>query len=136
MWSIWFRAGTPDQNEELHRLVELAASGEADRETLIAGFDQLISLAPEFAEAYHQRAMVHLHHSDLAKTIKDCERALKLNPHHFAAAGCMGQCYLKQRKLKAALRAFRRSFRVNPNREEVQEAILSLEKTLGEEGKR
>jgi cytochrome c-type biogenesis protein CcmH/NrfG len=70
------------------------------------------------------------------KSIKDCERTLKLNPQHFGAAGGMAQCFLKQRKLRAALRAFRRSCRINPNLEEVNQAIESLEKTLGEEGRR
>jgi cytochrome c-type biogenesis protein CcmH/NrfG len=44
----------------------------------------------------------------------------------------MAQCYLKQRKLRAALRAFRRSYRINPNLDDVHQAIQSLEETLGE----
>jgi tetratricopeptide (TPR) repeat protein len=140
LWSIWFRAGSPDQNDELQRLVELAASddgdGEADPDAVLAGFDGLIKIAPEFAEAYNQRAIFYFRLGELVKSIKDCERTLKLNPQHFGAAGGMAQCYLKQRKLRAALRAYRRSYRINPNLEDVQQAIQSLEKTLGEEGKR
>jgi tetratricopeptide (TPR) repeat protein len=136
MWSIWFRAGTPEQNEELQRLVSMAASDENDQDTILGGFEDLIKQAPEFAEVYNQRAVYFFRHGQLVQSIKDCERTLKLNPHHFGAAGGMAQGYLKQRKLRAALRAFRRSFRINPNLEEVQVAIQSLEKTLGEEGKR
>jgi tetratricopeptide (TPR) repeat protein len=136
MWSIWFRAGSQAQNEELRRLVTLAAGGEGRPDEVLAGFDALIKQAPEFAEVFNQRAKFHFSRGDFANSIKDCERALKLNPHHFAAAGGMAKCYLKQRKLRAALRAFRRSFRINPNLEDVQQAIQSLEKTLGEEGKR
>jgi tetratricopeptide (TPR) repeat protein len=136
MWSIWSRAGTPDQNEELQHLVEMAASDEADPEKVLAGFEDLIKQAPDFAEVYNQRALYYYRLGDLTKSIKDCERTLKLNPQHFGAAGGMAQCYLKQRKLRAALRAFRRSYRINPNLDEVQQAIQSLEKTLGEEGKR
>jgi tetratricopeptide (TPR) repeat protein len=136
MWSIWFRAGTAEQNDELQRLVALAASDEGDPEAILADFDLLVKQAPDYAEAYNQRAIFYYRLGDLVKSIKDCERTIKLNPHHFGAAGGMAQCYLKQRKLRAALRAFRRSFRINPNLEEVQQAIQSLEKTLGEEGKR
>ena len=135
MWAIWFRAGTPQQNEELRRLVILASDG-GDPQEILAGLDDLIKAAPDFAEAYNQRATLNYHLGDLLKSIKDCERTLKLNPHHFGAAGGMAQCYLKQRKLRAALRAFRRSYRLNPNLEDVQQAIQSLEKTLGEEGKK
>ncbi len=146
MWSIWFRAGTEEQNDELQRLVELASGDEDEGEgegeeacepvAILAGFDALIKKAPEFAEVYNQRAILYFRLGDLVKSIKDCERTLKLNPQHFGAAGGMAQCYFKQRKLRAALRAFRRSHRINPNLEDVRQAIHSLEKTLGEEGKR
>jgi tetratricopeptide (TPR) repeat protein len=135
LWSLWFRA-SPDYLEELQRLVGLAASDENDAETLQAGFDDLIRNAPDFAEAYNQRAIFHFRRGEYGRAIKDCERTLKLNPQHFGAAGGLAQCYLKQRKLRHALRAYRRSFRINPNLDGVRQAILSLEKTLGEEGKR
>jgi tetratricopeptide (TPR) repeat protein len=136
MWGIWFRAGTPEQNQELQRLVGLAASQETEPSTILGGFEALLQQAPDFAEVYNQRAICYFQGSDFIRSIKDCERALKLNPHHFGAAGGMAQCYLKQRKLRAALRAYRRSFRINPNLDGVRQAIQSLEKTLGEEGKR
>jgi tetratricopeptide (TPR) repeat protein len=136
MWSIWFRAGTPEQNQELQRLIGLAASEENDPDTILAGFDALLRDAGDFAEVYNQRAIFFAKRGEFAKSIKDCERVLKLNPHHFGAAGGMAQGYLKQRKLRAALRAYRRSFRINPNLDGVRQAIQSLEKTLGEEGKR
>jgi tetratricopeptide (TPR) repeat protein len=136
MWSIWFRASTPENNQELQRLVSQAASEEGDPDVVLAGFDALLKSAPEFAEVYNQRAIFFFQLSEYAKAIKDCERVLKLNPHHFGAAGGMAQSYLKQRKLRAALRAYRRSFRINPNLDGVRQAIQSLEKTLGEEGKR
>jgi tetratricopeptide (TPR) repeat protein len=136
MWSIWSRAGTPEQNQELQRLIGLAASEENDSETILAGFESLMKDAPDFAEVYNQRAIFFAKRGEFAKSIKDCERVLKLNPHHFGAAGGMAQGYLKQRKLRAALRAYRRSFRINPNLDGVRQAIQSLEKTLGEEGKR
>ena len=136
LWSIWFRAGAPEHCDELQRLVGLASSKETDLDALLPGFDDLIKQAPDFAEAYNQRAIIYFRLGHIAKSIKDCERALKLNPHHFGAAGGMAQGYLKQRKLRAALRAYRRSFRINPNLDGVRQAILSLERTLGEEGKR
>ena len=48
----------------------------------------------------------------------------------------MAQCCLQLRKNRAALKAFRAALRINPNLDGVRQAIQSLEKTLGEEGKR
>ncbi len=61
---------------------------------------------------------------------------LKLNPHHFGALAGLGQCYLQQRKNKAALKAFRAAMRINPNLDGVAETIRAIENALGEEGRK
>jgi tetratricopeptide (TPR) repeat protein len=132
LWSIWFRAGTAEQNSRLRQLMQAAANSDGHLEKVLAGFDDLIAEAPDFAEAYNQRAVVHFRRGEFDLAAKDCERVLKLNPVHFGAVSGLAKSYMKQRKLRAALRAYRRSLRINPNLEEVRQAIRSLEKTLGE----
>jgi tetratricopeptide (TPR) repeat protein len=128
LWSIWFRADTDVHNRELQRLVELR-----DRRKKRAGLDALLEKAPRFAECYNQRAILHFQTKQWQKAIEDCEKALKLNRHHFAAAAGMGRCYLELGKNRAALKAFRLALRINPGMEEVKEAIRALESALGEE---
>lgn len=135
LWSIWQRGDKPEHNRELQRIVQRIAA-EADASEILAGFEALIRKAPKFAEAYNQRAVFHFHRGDYAKAIVDCEKTLRLNPYHYGAASGMGQCYLKQKKLRAALRIYRRANRINPNLDSVRETIESLERMLGEEGKR
>ena len=133
--SIWQRADAPDNNRELQRLMQLVAADTNPAEVK-AGFEALIRKSPRFAEAYNQRAIFHFRRGDYARAISDCEKALRGNPCHFGAACGMGQCFMKQKKLRAALRIYRRANRINPNIDSVREAIQSLERTLGEEGKR
>lgn len=135
LWSIWQRSDTPENNQELQRLVRLVAA-EANAEEIFAGFETLIRKSPRFAEAYNQRAIFYYHRGEYARAIADCEKALRLNPCHFGAANGMGQCFMKQKKLRAALRIYRRAHRINPNLDTVRETIQSLERMLGEEGKR
>jgi tetratricopeptide (TPR) repeat protein len=135
LWSIWQRGDKPENNQELQRLVQRIAA-EADAAEILAGFEALIRRAPRFAEAYNQRAVFHFHRGDYAKAIADCEKALRLNPYHYGAASGMGQSFMKQKKLRAALRVYRRANRINPNLDSVRETIQSLERMLGEEGKR
>jgi tetratricopeptide (TPR) repeat protein len=135
LWSIWQRADTPVNNAELQRIMQRIAA-EAPSDEILAGFDVLVRKAPRFAEAFNQRAIYHFHRGDYVKSIADCEKALRLNPCHFGAASGMGQCFMKQKKLRAALRIYRRANRINPNLDMVREAIQSLERMLGEEGKR
>jgi len=133
LWSVWFRADTNENNQELQRLMKLKVDEDSAIQVL-AGFRALIEKSPRFAEAYNQRAIVYFRLGDLAKSIADCEKVLRLNPYHFGAAGGLAQCFMKQKKLRAALRIYRRANRINPNLDGVKQVIDSLERMLGEKG--
>jgi tetratricopeptide (TPR) repeat protein len=133
LWSVWFRADAKENNLELQRLMRLRVDEDAAAEVL-SGFRALIDKAPRFAEAYNQRAIVYFRLGDLAKAIADCEKALRLNPYHFGAANGLAQCFMKQKKLRAALRSYRRANRINPHLDGVKQVIDSLERMLGEKG--
>lgn len=135
MWSIWFRSDSQEHNQELQRLIGLDPDKEG-LEPILAGFEKLLAQAPTFAEVYNQRAILFYRTGNFAKAIQDCEKVLRLNPYHFGAASGMAQCFMKQKKLRAALRSYRRAHRINPQLHGVREAIASLEQILGEEGKR
>ena len=92
-------------------------------------------MPPRFAEAYNQRAVLLFKMKEYQRSIIDCEKALKLNPCHFGALAGMAQCFMGLNKPKAALRAFRNAYRINPDMEGVEETIRALESALGEEGR-
>lgn len=128
LWSLWLRGDSPENNRELRRLMQLDEPGRA-----LAGYTALLHRCPEFAEAYNQRAILYYRLGEYQKSIEDCEIVLKLNPVHFGALSGMAQCYLKLRKPRPALKAFRQAFRLNPGLEGVGETIRELEDALGEE---
>jgi tetratricopeptide (TPR) repeat protein len=131
LWSLWFRAGTDAQNQELRRLMS-----QSDTHKALAGLNALINKGPIFAEAYNQRAILYFRLEEFQASIADCERVLKLNPYHFGALAGMAQCYMKLKKPRAALKAFRQAHQINPNLEGVEETIHFLENALGGEGKK
>jgi tetratricopeptide (TPR) repeat protein len=133
LWSVWFRADTKENNLELQRLMRLRVD-EDTADGVLAGFRALIEKTPRFAEVYNQRAIVYFRLGDLAKAIADCEKTLRLNPYHFGAANGLAQCFMKQKKLRAALRTYRRANRINPHLDGVKQVIDSLERMLGEKG--
>ncbi len=128
LWSVWLRGDEPENNRELQRLMRLDNATAAQ-----AGLTALIRKAPRFAEAYNQRAILYFRLGKYERSIEDCEVALRLNPCHFGALSGMAQCFLKLRKPKPALKAFRHAFRINPSLEAVGETIRELEDALGEE---
>lgn len=131
LWTIWFRGDRPANNQELQRLARLR-----QRDKALAGLNALIARAPEFAEAYNQRAILYFRLKKLECAIADCEKTLELNPYHFGAQAGLGQCYLQMRKHRAALKAFRAALRLNPHMNGVAETIRALENALGEEERR
>lgn len=127
LWSIWFRGSTPDNAEELRRLARVR-----NREDALAGLNELIAHAPDFAEAYNQRAIVYYRRKEYERSIADCERTLQLNPSHFGAQAGIGQCFLQLRRTGPALKALRAALKINPHLDGVAETVRKLEKALGE----
>ena len=90
---------------------------------------ELIHEAPWIAEAWCQRGTAHYHLSNYDQAIRDCKQALEINPYHFTAAAGIGQCFLLQENPTAALEAFRRALRLNPNMEEVRAQVIQLQRS-------
>lgn len=127
LWELWFRAGTDEQNLRL----QFALQG-PDLASTVAMLTELIEYAPEFAEAYNQRAIAHYRRGDFGRSSADCREALRLNPQHFGAAAGLGQCYLRINRPRAALRAFQQAMDINPSTENVRDTIRGLEAALDE----
>lgn len=128
LWEVWFRGGSPEQNWQLQQAIR-----QSDTNVARIALDELIAQAPEFAEAYNQRAIWYFKRGEFTRAVADCESALRLNPFHFGAAAGMGQCYLKLKKPRAALRAFRQAVEINPTLEHLHDTIRTLEEALDSE---
>lgn len=125
LWELWFREGTADQNI---RLSEAARNPDATKAR--ADLDELIQEAPNFAEAYNQRAIWFFKRGEFARAAEDCEAVLRLNPFHFGAAAGLGQCLVKIGKPRAAIRAFKMALDINPVLEHLNDTIHQLERSL------
>ena len=64
-------------------------------EEAVERFTEVIEAAPEFAEGYNQRAIAYFLMEEWSKSIRDCKRAIALNPNHFGAFAGMGHVYVK-----------------------------------------
>lgn len=128
LWEVWFRGGTDDENKALK-----LALRETDPPARKAALDALVKAAPEYAEARNQRAIWFFKQGQYPKAVADCEVVLRLNPVHFGAAAGMGQCFLKLKKPRAALRAFRQALEINPTLDHLHDTIRALREALDSE---
>ena len=125
LWEVWFRGGTADQNWHLQQAVR-----QPDPEKTRAALDSLIQEAPDYAELYNQRAIWFFRKGEYTRAVEDCETVLRLNPYHFGAAAGMGQCHLKLKKHRSALRDFQQALEINPSLEHLRDTIQNLEEAL------
>ena len=97
---------------------------------------RLIAAAPNFAEAYNQRAIIYFHQGRFAESVQDCQRVLSRNPYHFGAISGMAQCQLELKRPHDALKTLRRALKLQPHHTSLRETIRILEAEIEPDGSR
>lgn len=95
---------------------------------------RLIAVAPNFAEAYNQRAILYFKQGRFDDSARDCQRVISLNPYHFGALGGLFQCQLYLHRPGEALETLRRAAKVQPYNTAYRDAIRSLEIQINTNG--
>ena len=89
--------------------------------------DSLIEIAPDFTEAYAQRATVHYLKKDLYAAIADLRVVVAREPRHFTALAGLGVILNDIGEKKNALEAFRRAVALHPHIKQIPELLKRLE---------
>ncbi len=128
IWNIWFEIAGDDVNSLLERgRYALSNNQLAFAEKL---YDQLIEIAPDFAEGWNRRATVRYMRGNFAGSIADIEVTLKLEPRHFGAISGLGLCRIALEDLNAAATAFRDVLAINPHAAGPMNNLKAIEQML------
>jgi tetratricopeptide (TPR) repeat protein len=122
--ALWTRAGS-DANRQMLRVAMRLISAKQYEEAVIKT-SELIEHAPQFAEAWNQRAIAHFALKQYRFSVEDGCRALKLNPYHYAAALGVGHAYLFLGNITRAIEYLELALDVNPNLESVRQNLSKL----------
>jgi tetratricopeptide (TPR) repeat protein len=95
--------------------------------------DQVVMLAPGFAEGWNKRATVHFMNDDFGSSLADLRQTLAIEPRHFGALSGLGMIYSAMERKEEAIRAFRKALEINPQMERVKESLERLEKEVAGE---
>ncbi|MBK0401152.1 tetratricopeptide repeat protein [Limibaculum sp. M0105] len=120
----WRQSGSPSMDVLMNRA--LAAIEVDDFDTALVFLNDLIRLAPDFAEAWNQRATVHFLRRDYGRSVADIERVLMLEPRHFGALSGLGIILDRLGNEAGALKAFRRVLEIHPHMPGAQEGVKRL----------
>ena len=123
---LWASSDSPTA-EVLLQQAERAIGDRAPAEALSI-LDRLVGAYPQFAEAWNKRATLYymMKKDDLA--LKDIDHVLDLEPRHFGALAGKGMILERQKKYAAAREAYKDALAVNPNLEQVKDALKELDR--------
>jgi tetratricopeptide (TPR) repeat protein len=129
IWRIWSEAKSPTTSLLLDRSSTVAEAGDLD--TSLTLLNTLVALDPGFAEGWATRATLRVMREEPNEAIKDIERALALEPRHFAALAGLGQIMVALGNNKAALKAFDAALKINPSLADVRAQAEALRRKVG-----
>lgn len=125
---VWLMAGSDAQRRRLLVARRFLSAGCVGTALEIA--ESLCVAAPDYAEAWNERAVAQFCLGDSPQALDDCFTTVELNPHHFRATVGIGHCYIDLQNPSAALTWYRRALDVHPELEQVRHEVKRLERLL------
>ena len=112
IWALWVAHKEPAVNG----LMEIGIGLMAHRNypSALETFEEMVGLAPQFAEAWNKRATVHWLLGNYQDSLSDIDKTLALEPRHFGALSGRGQVYADMEEWELALKAFEDALVVYP----------------------
>ncbi|SIR03289.1 tetratricopeptide repeat protein [Bosea sp. TND4EK4] len=120
----WARSGSDTADLLMTRAQEAIRNKQT--EIAVELLDRIISLQPDWAEAWNQRANALYIAGDPIRSLYDIGETLRREPRHYGAIMGLGIILKQQGDDKAAMAAFRRALDIYPQFEAVKKAVDSL----------
>ena len=127
----WLQAGSPAVTLLLSRGLRSLQAGEDDE--AVNSFSDAITLQPDVAEAWHQRALARYHAGDVNGAVRDLEETLVLEPRDFAAFRTLTEIAAARGDWKGAYAAWQKVMEIDPKTPGGADRMRELKrKALGE----
>lgn len=112
IWQAWMVGPTAEISQMMQEALTARRVADYDKATAI--LDDVIARAPDYAEAWNQRATLRFLEGDLDGSLEDIDRVMELEPKHFAALSGRGLILLHQGRTRLAHKALREAVAINP----------------------
>jgi tetratricopeptide (TPR) repeat protein len=120
----WARSGSDTADLLMTRAQ--TALRQKQTEIAIELLDRVVSLEPDWAEGWNQRASALFLAGDPIRSMLDIGEALKREPRHYGAMMGLGTILRQQGDEKRAMVAYRRALEIYPQMEAIRNAVESL----------
>ena len=125
LWAVWSRSDSDENNAHLEDVARAIMRRQFDDAIDRAG--RLIARAPNFAEAYNQRAIAEFHLGLFRESADDCRSVIERNPYHIGAFAGLAKCLLRLDRRVEALDVLKRSAKIQPFNADIRDLIAAIE---------
>lgn len=129
---LWLYSGSDTINLLMDRAQK--AVGEKNYDLALRFLDNIVVLAPDYAEGWNRRAYVYFLKNDVQRSLGDLRRVLALEPNHFKALEGLAQILREIGQKKAALQVFKQLLAVNPYYSGARQAVDELSRDVDGQG--
>ncbi|MDR3530429.1 MAG: hypothetical protein P4L90_07755 [Rhodopila sp.] len=128
----WLRAGSPAVTLLMSRGLRSLQAGQNDE--AVDSFSDAITLQPDVAEAWHQRALARYHAGDVNGAIHDLEETVRLEPRDFSAFRTLADIATAREDWKGAYAAWQKVMELDPKTSGGEERLRLLKRrAVGED---
>ncbi|MBS1269645.1 MAG: hypothetical protein MAG794_00596 [Gammaproteobacteria bacterium] len=128
IWRVWLDSGDDRIDREMKAGIRTMSGGRL--ESAIRHFTRITEMAPKFAEGWNKRATAYYLNDELARSMHDIQKTLRLEPRHFGAIAGMGLIFLRQGDEHGAMSAFEQVLKIYPSAPGANAQVKRLRKKL------
>jgi Flp pilus assembly protein TadD len=112
IWALWFHAPNAEAAAIMEQALERRGANDYSGAATI--LDKLVKSAPDWAEAWNQRATIRYLLRDFEGSLADIDRVLALEPKHFGALSGEALILMQQGKMAAGQLVLRKAVEIHP----------------------
>ena len=120
----WARSGSDTADLLMSRAEEAMKAKEFP--LAVELLDRVLTLRPEWAEAWHRRATAFFLLDDPVSAIADLNRVVAKEPRHFGAWAGLGHIYMSGGDKRQALAAYRKALSIHPYLAKLRDVVERL----------
>lgn len=128
IWSAW--SSTDNETAQAFLDVGTAAMQRGALPLALDRFNQVVKLAPDFAEGWNKRATVNFMMRRFDDSVQDIAKTLELEPNHFGALAGLAQIFEVRGQTSRALAVYQRIDQIAPSMLGIKDRIKALEQRI------
>jgi len=124
IWTLWIVSNSDTCNLLMSRVK--TATDQKEYDLAIKLLDAIITIKPDYVEAWNRRATVYYLKQDYGHSIADIAEVLAREPRHFGALSGLGLILQDIGDDKHALEAYRKALAIDPHLEHIPDVVKTL----------